>query len=324
MRINPILEKELKVKMRGWKSPILITTYLFVLCMIIFFAFREIEKTSDFGPQAALDIYYVIVSLQFVLLSMITPALTATAISGEKERQTLDLLLCTEASAFSIVWGKLTASIAHVILLIIVSLPVLGTIFMFGGINLFDIIFVFIYYIVVCFFLASMGLFFSTIFKKNLTSIIFTYATSLIIYFGHYILLFITSIFYYSYFYGPSSFDDNIMGIIFMLSNPIIGFGLVLNPDAADYYFAGNVGVFIEIIPPWIYSCILYVILTYLLIRFSIYKINPLKGRRVGVKVIEETEENLGMNVDNIEIEEIEEVGKEGEILDKENPFSTK
>ena len=297
MRINPILEKELKVKMRGWKSPILITIYLFVLCMIIFVALWGIESRSDFGPQAALNTYYVIVTLQFVLLSMITPALTATAISGERERQTLDLLLCTEASAFSIIWGKLTASITHVILLIIVSLPILGTIFMFGGINLLDFFVVFIYYIVLCFFLASLGLFFSTIFKKNLTSIIFTYAVTLFLYFGSYIILIFTPLL--SYVFGTNAFEVDALFICLITSlilcNPIAGFGFVINPDIADIFYGSNIS-FLNFMHPWVYSClscILYVVLTYILIRISTYKINPLKVGIVELREIKKIEKNL-------------------------------
>ena len=278
MRINPILEKELKVKMRGWKSPILITIYLFILCVIIFIALWGIESRSDFGPQAALSIYYVIVSFEFILLSMITPALTATAISGERERQTLDLLLCTEASAFSIIWGKLTASITHVLLLIIVSLPILGTIFMFGGISPLDLIFVFIYYIVLCFFLASLGLFFSTIFKKNITSIIVTYAVSLFLYFGIYIILIFTPLL--SFVFRTNAFEDSILFIGLILANPIAGFGLVLNPDITDFFYGNNID-FLDIMPPWIFSLILYVILTCILVWITTYKINPLRVRKV-------------------------------------------
>ena len=278
MRINPILEKELKVKMRGWKSPILITIYLFILCVIIFIALWGIESRSDFGPQAALSIYYVIVSFEFILLSMITPALTATAISGERERQTLDLLLCTEASAFSIIWGKLTASITHVLLLIIVSLPILGTIFMFGGINPLDLIFVFIYYIVLCFFLASLGLFFSTIFKKNITAIIVTYAVSLFLYFGIYLVLIFTPLL--SFVFRTNAFEDSILFIGLILANPIAGFGLVLNPDITDFFYGNNID-FLDIMPPWIFSLILYVILTCILVWITTYKINPLRVRKV-------------------------------------------
>ena len=289
MRINPILEKELKVKMRGWKSPILISIYIFVLCGGIFLAFWRMNTSNYFGPQVALEVYCVLSIVQFVLLSMITPTLTATAISGERERQTLDLLLCTETSAFSIVWGKLTASIAHVILLMIASLPILGTIFMFGGINLLDFVVVFLNYIVMCFFLASLGIFFSTIFKKNLTSIIVTYAVALFIYFNQLIMAFITAEFIYDLY---SYLEDSFIGNIYLLINPIVGFMSVLYPD--DYVgFNENIEAILKIIPPWIFSCALYVILTYILIRISTYRINPLKVRIEELREIEEAEKNL-------------------------------
>ena len=288
MKINPILEKELKVKMRGWKSPILISIYIFVLSVVIFTVFKGRETRSDFGPQIALEVYYILAIVQFALLSMITPTLTATAISGERERQTLDLLLCTEASAFSIVWGKLTASITHVILLMIVSLPILGTIFMFGGIYPLDLILVFIYYMVMCFFLASLGIFFSTIFKKNLISIIVTYAVTLFIYLNQIVLGVFMASFLYRY-----DLENSFLGNIYLLINPIIGFATVLYPDHFKGIFNEHIEVICEIIPPWIFSCIFYVLLTCILIRISTYKINPLKVGIVELREIEEAEKNL-------------------------------
>jgi hypothetical protein len=60
--------------------------------------------------------------------------LTAGAIAGERERQTLIPLQITLLSPRSIVFGKLLASLAFVVLLVVAALPFLSVSFLLGGV----------------------------------------------------------------------------------------------------------------------------------------------------------------------------------------------
>src|SRR5438093_9090140 len=85
------------------------------------------SNTAGFGSQGTnygQFLFLFLVIFQVVLLAFITPALTAGAISGERERQTLDLLFVTPIAPFSIIWGKLLASMSFVALLLIISYAV--------------------------------------------------------------------------------------------------------------------------------------------------------------------------------------------------------
>jgi hypothetical protein len=77
---------------------------------------------------------------ELVLVLFIAPVLTAAAIAGEKERQTLDLLLCTRVRPSSIVIGKLVASLLFALLLLVASVPVFSVVFLFGGVELSQVI----------------------------------------------------------------------------------------------------------------------------------------------------------------------------------------
>jgi ABC-type transport system involved in multi-copper enzyme maturation permease subunit len=68
-----------------------------------------------------------------LLLAFITPALTAGAISGERERRTLELLLVTRASPLGLVAGKLLGSLLYVLYLLVASLPAFALVYLFGG-----------------------------------------------------------------------------------------------------------------------------------------------------------------------------------------------
>ena len=61
----------------------------------------------SFDPANMGGMYVVLCAMQMGLMLLSAPAMTAGTISGERERQTLDLLLMTKMSSLSIVIGKL-------------------------------------------------------------------------------------------------------------------------------------------------------------------------------------------------------------------------
>jgi ABC-type transport system involved in multi-copper enzyme maturation permease subunit len=69
---------------------------------------------------------------------LFVPGLTAGAIAGERERQTLLPLQVTLLRPRSIVVGKVLAGASFLVLLLVASLPVLVVSYMLGGINLVD------------------------------------------------------------------------------------------------------------------------------------------------------------------------------------------
>src|SRR5438132_3391305 len=90
-------------------------------------AARNVFNGSPANYGQALFLSLVI--FQMVLLAFITPALTAGAISSERERQTIDLLFVTKLPSFSILWGKLLASMSFVLLLLLLSVPIFSLCF---------------------------------------------------------------------------------------------------------------------------------------------------------------------------------------------------
>ncbi len=199
MKLNPILEKDMKTKLRGWRSTILICCYVILLIAILFvyFAGNNIfnpYNTQPFNPRMAIDAYNLIITFQFALLFLAVPAITATSVSSERERQTLDLMLVTSTPARKIIVGKIMVSLAHTMLLLIASMPVIGVVFFFGGIGFLDIVKLILFYILTSFFVASCGVFFSTVFKRNIVAIITTYIFLGLITFGPFIGLAIFAI----------------------------------------------------------------------------------------------------------------------------------
>jgi ABC-type transport system involved in multi-copper enzyme maturation permease subunit len=119
MNFNPVLAKELKVKMRNWKAAGMVAVYLLVLALVEIFVIINIiagMSSTSMNKEASTASYVTLAAIQFLLIAFIAPSLTSGAISGERERQTLDLLLCTKLRSRTIILGKLFSSISQVVL----------------------------------------------------------------------------------------------------------------------------------------------------------------------------------------------------------------
>jgi ABC-type transport system involved in multi-copper enzyme maturation permease subunit len=184
---NPIVSKEYRSRMRTWRSPLAMTVYILLLGGVgwaIFSSTAATARNSFNGAQAAnygQVLFLWLILFQMVLLAFITPALTAGAVSSERERQTIDLLFVTKLPAFSILWGKLLASMSFVILLLLLSVPIFSLVFLFGGIELDQVLIAFLVTAVAALTLGIIGLACSTAFKRTLPATVAAYGAAFIL-----------------------------------------------------------------------------------------------------------------------------------------------
>ncbi len=298
MQINPIIEKELKTKMRGWKFPALISVYLAFLGLVVLLSFLSANESmrysiSYFNPRLAIDTYNVLAFMQMLLILAITPALTAAAISSERERQTLDLLLCTNLPTFSVVAGKVFVSIAHVLLLVTASLPVMATVFLYGGIRISDLLLLFSFYISVALFLGSIGILYSCIFKKSAISMILSYITVGALIIGTPILMLVSHTFVRHLQTAPT--NNEIMAFLF--SNPIYGYASLIDGNLANsgffarlFMFGGTASVpsnpFLQ---PWIVNMAFNIVAALIITFLASLKLRPVwkRKRNKGIAAVE-------------------------------------
>ena len=73
--------------------------------------------------------------VQFTVAFLLTPAYVAACITDEKERQTLEFLLATDLKNREIIFGKLAARIANLLMYVLAGMPVLAFLQLFGGID---------------------------------------------------------------------------------------------------------------------------------------------------------------------------------------------
>ena len=145
--LNPVLARELKQRMRGKLTWLVVTGYLAILALILRFVYLGASQSSgsDFGnPLASASvgrsIFHWLLFFMLMLVCFIVPGLTASAISGERERQTLVSLQVTMLRPRSIVLGKLLASLAFTAFLVMASLPLLSVPFLVGGVSATEVV----------------------------------------------------------------------------------------------------------------------------------------------------------------------------------------
>lgn len=283
IRINPVLNKELKVKMRGWKAPILIGIYNLVLALLTLLFLKVTILNSGMGmdPRMLFTTYIFMAIVQFGLITLIAPALTAGAISGEREKQTLDILLSTTLNHRAIIMGKLFASLSHVILLVLSSIPTFSIIFLWGGIGVKELIQTFLFYVVLAITLGSVGMFFSTFLKKSTAANVLSYAVVIFLYLG---TLIITT-FYVSLVLMPkatATYNPYSQTQWLMYLNPAAGFGAMLANQFGvtqgmslfpGFYLGGNSGSYL-----WYINVIVDLSLSLILLILCSIKLNPIKN----------------------------------------------
>lgn len=141
--LNPVLARELKQRMRGRHVWLVLTLYLAVLAVILRWVYVAASADDSFdgsvdllaSATAGRAIFQWLLFFMLLLVCFIVPGLTAGAISGERERQTMVALQLTLLRPRSIVAGKLLASLAFVVLLIVASLPLVTVPFLVGGVS---------------------------------------------------------------------------------------------------------------------------------------------------------------------------------------------
>jgi ABC-type transport system involved in multi-copper enzyme maturation permease subunit len=205
--------KELRGRMRGRRAFVILTIYLSLLAVFALMVERIIEANvssgfGGFGGSAAFasasigqGIFAATLMLMTLQVAFLAPSSTSGAISLEREKQTLELLVTTPISSFAIVIGKLLSALIYLFLLIAASIPLMAAVFVFGGVGPEDMIKGYIVLIVTAIGLGSFGLLCSSLVKRT------TAATAITI-FGV-LAITIGTIFVLGFWQAVSGFDQN-------------------------------------------------------------------------------------------------------------------
>ncbi|MGH2454721.1 MAG: ABC transporter permease [Candidatus Limnocylindria bacterium] len=189
-----IMVKELRSRFRGRRSFLVLTLYLSVLALIAYGAYGVVAPEARLASQSSgglelgtpnasarigQAIFAVLSVIQLLLVSFLAPAFTTGAISLEREKQTLDLLIATPIRPAGLVIGKLVSALAFVVLMIVAGIPVSALVLMYGGATVDDILRQQAVLFAAAIGFGVIGLFYSALTKRTQTATVLTYSTIL-------------------------------------------------------------------------------------------------------------------------------------------------
>lgn len=168
---NPVLQYELVGNLRRGRSFLMLLGYVGLLGVIVYLRWPESTQVDVSNPVQSRRLIDMFFLGQFVLASLLVPSMAAGAFTGEKERKTYEMLLASPLKPGAIILGKLLASLAHVLLLVVASLPIVMLVLPQGGVSLYEVLSAYVGLLagIVTFGFASLA--FSTIFSRTVAAI---------------------------------------------------------------------------------------------------------------------------------------------------------
>lgn len=196
LRWNPIVKKDLQVTARSMRFSWGVFAYEAVLTMIFLLALSVIQQehrsiyTTGNIYGYLIYLFPVLSVAQVCIVALIVPVITASSISGEKERQTFDIMLTTCMSPFSIVLGKVASAVLRILFFVAAGMPIMALAFVAGGLS-WSYLFYFVLTIILLSLLSgSIGILCSALCRRSITAVVLSY----VFYFFIYILTFMPMI----------------------------------------------------------------------------------------------------------------------------------
>ncbi len=173
---NPVLQRELISNLRAPRAFLLMLVYQVALAAVVLIAYpRDVKidlSRESASAQRLVDFFFV---GQFAIASLMAPSFTAGAITGEKERKTYEMLLASPLRPWAIVTGKLIAALAHLVVLVSGSLPIIMLCLPLGGVSIFELLAAYIGLLSAIFLFGSISIFCSSYFKRTSASLVVSY-----------------------------------------------------------------------------------------------------------------------------------------------------
>jgi ABC-2 type transport system permease protein len=195
--VNPVLRRELLERWRGRRAVLVLTLYLGVLggllLLLRWLGGRLLLEQMQFGwggpvlspgPMLGRFLLENLLALVLGLVLLVAPGYAAAQLSGERERRTLGLLRITLVRPRSIVLGKLGASSAWIVLLVLVSAPLAATAFVLGGATPGDLVRGLLVVLVTAVAVAAVALGVSSRARRTTGAVVATYALVLLLVVG--------------------------------------------------------------------------------------------------------------------------------------------
>ena len=299
-RVNPVMRKELRGRMRGPRAFIVLSVYLglmsaFTALLYLVFSAGTVQSSGSAAIGAIGRVLFLgLVSIELLLIIFIAPAFTSGAVTGEREAGTWDLLQTTLLQRPSLVVGKLESALGYILLLLVSSIPLQSIAFLFGGVTLAELVISFVVLAVTAIALGTLGVYFSASTPRTLTASMRSYTVALGLLFGIPLLLGLPGL--NAFVSAASGFGSGILvspvvealfiylGFLLVSLNPVAT-ALVSQQLLADRNVAGlwtlvlsSDGSTIPLVSPWISLVVFYLLGATLLVALAVRRIRKVEA----------------------------------------------
>jgi ABC-type transport system involved in multi-copper enzyme maturation permease subunit len=170
---NPVLRRELLTSLRSNKAFVLQFMFLSVIGAVVYLAWPT-EFVSN-TQELVRRLFKTFGMSQLALLSILAPAFSASAMTIEKERRCIDLLMTSPIPPGTILLGKYFSSVVYLLLLVISTAPIAFVVLWLRGLGLSEIIGMYTLLLSVASCFGMIGLTCSTFFHRSQSSLAITY-----------------------------------------------------------------------------------------------------------------------------------------------------
>ncbi|MEN6357266.1 MAG: hypothetical protein ABFD83_09305 [Armatimonadota bacterium] len=185
---NPVMTREFRTRMRGWKAFGVMGGYVLLLATFLFIHYLTIASESPhnygyYNPLGNLQIgqrlFGTLAWTQAIMLMFIVPSLTAGTLTQELEKKTIEMLVLTRLSAGKIVLGKHLSGFFYALMLLVCSAPLAGICLMLGGISPAEVFITYALLAGTSFLFAALSIACSSLMNKSAGSALLSYMISI-------------------------------------------------------------------------------------------------------------------------------------------------
>lgn len=297
LKRNPIITKELRGRMRSWRALFNLGLYVGILSVFAILTYAvSMPRSSNYTGYYGYSSYYYnsgferlgssifsgIIVVQLLLIGLLAPGFTAGVLSGEKERQTYEILLLTLLRPVDIVLGKLFSTLSYLFLLIIAAIPVESIVFLVGGVGFDQLIVGLVVPLVATLMLGTLGVMWSSFLQTSGRASRSTYITVIVLVLGLPALGIPLSMLIYGFYNDTdsgyfllnwaSAFNP---GVAIVATNELLlSTGSTIREHNIFYYIRSNGDVYPM---PWVNFVIVALALSVLFTVLAIRFVKPLK-----------------------------------------------
>ena len=276
-RIGIIVIKEFRQKARGLATVGVLTFVLAIIALVSYLILLTgysslavgFSSASAIGRNLAVGVLVV----QLILMAIFGLSFNGSAITHERDRETIDLLNLTLLGNADIILGKVLSSMIYIVLLLFAGLPFFALSYTFGGWEISELAAAMAVELALVFLVSAWGIFISVTSKDTRAALgrtfaVLIFAAVITIYFGIKVSTALPA---------DVNWFEYAIGLFSVLFNPAFALWSVLYPDYEAHLAANvsGVGSMVKAIPFWLAAVIFQTLCSVagLLVAIRVYKL---------------------------------------------------